>query len=208
MADYLQIPEIASRLDVSDKTARKYVKTGELPSTYMGRSYRVSEEDLQAFIESRRVEGPKAPKAKRRASLDYLGEAKRQLANSSYGRGREYDRTAAMLGKACERLEAQFRGDKFTPESFRDFMAVAAGLAQTAEESTHAELRDLEEKHGAEHNLRAQRSVIAPAADRCAGLVFQAMRINPERYADPAGMKEALEELRAGLAEWNYATSR
>lgn len=55
MADYLKIPELARRLDVSEKTARRYIKTGMLPSTFIGNSYRVTEEDLEAFIHSAEV---------------------------------------------------------------------------------------------------------------------------------------------------------
>jgi excisionase family DNA binding protein len=50
VADYLKIPELARRLDVSEKTARRYVKAGTLPSTFIGGAYRVAEEDLERFL--------------------------------------------------------------------------------------------------------------------------------------------------------------
>jgi excisionase family DNA binding protein len=50
VADYLKIPELARRLDVSEKTARRYVKGGALPSTFIGGAYRVTEEDLEKFL--------------------------------------------------------------------------------------------------------------------------------------------------------------
>src|SRR5215208_2495805 len=50
VADYLKIPEVARRLDVSEKTARRYVKAGALPSTFIGGAYRVTEEDLEEFV--------------------------------------------------------------------------------------------------------------------------------------------------------------
>ena len=50
MAGYLKIPEVARRLDVSEKTARRYVKAGTLPSTFIGGAYRVSEDGLEEFL--------------------------------------------------------------------------------------------------------------------------------------------------------------
>lgn len=61
MADYLKIPEIARRLDVSEKTARRYVKDGTLPSVFVGGAYRVSEEDLEDYLQDARVQPGKAP---------------------------------------------------------------------------------------------------------------------------------------------------
>jgi excisionase family DNA binding protein len=56
VADYVKIPELARRLDVSEKTARRYVKTGVLPSRFIGGAYRVRIEDLAKFIEDAKVE--------------------------------------------------------------------------------------------------------------------------------------------------------
>ena len=55
MADYLKIPEVARRLDVSEPTVRRMVKGGKLPSVFIGGAYRVNEEDLAEYIERARV---------------------------------------------------------------------------------------------------------------------------------------------------------
>jgi len=69
VADYLKIPEVARRLDVSEKTARRYVKAGALPSTFIGGAYRVTEEDLEEFVHRAEVTPEEAsPKADRRSS--------------------------------------------------------------------------------------------------------------------------------------------
>lgn len=60
MDDALKLSEVAHRLGISERTARRYVRSGELPSVYYGAAYRVSEEDLEKFIESRRSRSPKA----------------------------------------------------------------------------------------------------------------------------------------------------
>jgi excisionase family DNA binding protein len=61
VADYLKIPEIARRLDISEKTARRYIKAGALPSTFIGGAYRVTEEDLEQFFHRAEVR-PEIPK--------------------------------------------------------------------------------------------------------------------------------------------------
>jgi excisionase family DNA binding protein len=60
LADYLKIPEVARRLDVSEPTVRRMVKSGKLPSVFIGGAYRVSEEDLAEYIEQARVTPGKA----------------------------------------------------------------------------------------------------------------------------------------------------
>jgi excisionase family DNA binding protein len=55
LADYLKIPEVARRLDVSEPTVRRMVKGGKLPSVFIGGAYRVSEQDLDEYLESARV---------------------------------------------------------------------------------------------------------------------------------------------------------
>lgn len=66
MTEYLKIPEIARRLDVSDMTIRRYIRRGELPSVFFGNAYRVTEEDLNAFVARgqaphSQARGPRAP---------------------------------------------------------------------------------------------------------------------------------------------------
>ena len=58
MAEQLKLPEVARRLGVSEKTARRYIKSGTLPSLFIGGAYRVEEEDLEAFLQGARVSPP------------------------------------------------------------------------------------------------------------------------------------------------------
>ncbi len=50
----LKISEVARRLDVSDKTVRRWIERGELPVHKLGHSIRISEADLSAFLAQRR----------------------------------------------------------------------------------------------------------------------------------------------------------
>src|SRR5215203_959818 len=71
VADYLKIPELVRRLDVSEKTARRYVKSGALPSTFIGGAYRVTEQNLEEFIHRAEVKPEDAsPKVESRSSLE------------------------------------------------------------------------------------------------------------------------------------------
>ncbi|MBA2624379.1 MAG: helix-turn-helix domain-containing protein [Acidimicrobiia bacterium] len=67
MAEYLKLAEVARKLDVSEKTARRYVKSGEIPSVFIGNKYRVSEDDLQEYIRGAQVH-PVGGRPKARAS--------------------------------------------------------------------------------------------------------------------------------------------
>jgi excisionase family DNA binding protein len=55
VAEQWKLPEVARRLGVSEKTARRYVKSGALPSVFVGGAYRVSQEDLQRFLQGAKV---------------------------------------------------------------------------------------------------------------------------------------------------------
>src|SRR5436190_2128920 len=68
MSSHLKLPEVALRLGISEKTARRYIKSGALPSIFVGNAYRVHPDDLDAFVKRTSVshgvgEGPETPKA-------------------------------------------------------------------------------------------------------------------------------------------------
>jgi excisionase family DNA binding protein len=62
VANLLKLTEVAQRLDVSEKTVRRYVKRGVLPSIFVGNAYRVSEEDVVEYLRLARVGGEHDPK--------------------------------------------------------------------------------------------------------------------------------------------------
>ena len=69
VSSYLKLPDVALRLGVSEKTARRYIKSGALPSIFVGNAYRVHPNELATFVERESVghsavaatESPKAP---------------------------------------------------------------------------------------------------------------------------------------------------
>ncbi len=55
MSDYLKIKEVAERLEVSPKTARKYIRNGTIPSSFIAGAYKVHRDDLERYLEEARV---------------------------------------------------------------------------------------------------------------------------------------------------------
>jgi excisionase family DNA binding protein len=95
LADYLKIPEVARRLDVSEPTVRRMVKGGKLPSVFIGGAYRVSEEDLEKYLEAAKVRpGDGSPKDQARPPLEehQLSGVPGALENYMRRRAKEHDK--------------------------------------------------------------------------------------------------------------------
>ena len=62
MADvekWLSVQDLVERLGVHEQTVRRWIKSGELPAYALGdrAGYRIAPDDLQAFLDRRRVTG-------------------------------------------------------------------------------------------------------------------------------------------------------
>ena len=55
--NYLSTKIVAERLSMSCKTIRRYLKSGTLPSLKIGKLRRISEADLEKFIDDRKNRG-------------------------------------------------------------------------------------------------------------------------------------------------------
>jgi len=55
--NYLSAQQVADRLSISIRTIRQYIKNGKLPSCKIGKLRRISEADLEEFIEKRKFRG-------------------------------------------------------------------------------------------------------------------------------------------------------
>ena len=49
----LTIPEVAERLQVSIKTVRRWIVSGDLPTVRLGRQIRIQPKDLDIFLRQR-----------------------------------------------------------------------------------------------------------------------------------------------------------
>jgi excisionase family DNA binding protein len=52
----LTVSEVADMFRVSSMTVYRLIRNGELPAVRVGRSYRVREDDLQAYLEAQVVD--------------------------------------------------------------------------------------------------------------------------------------------------------
>lgn len=52
----LTVAEVAELFRVSSMTVYRLIRSGELPAVRVGRSYRVTQQDLQAYLESQVVD--------------------------------------------------------------------------------------------------------------------------------------------------------
>lgn len=50
---YLTLPELADRLKVSRRTVRRWIKDGELVAYKFANQYRISESNLEEFLQRR-----------------------------------------------------------------------------------------------------------------------------------------------------------
>lgn len=57
MARLLTVAEVASIMRVSRMTVYRLIRRGQLKAIRVGRNYRVTEEDLKAYLESSAVTG-------------------------------------------------------------------------------------------------------------------------------------------------------
>lgn len=51
-ARFLTVAEVAELLRVSTMTVYRLIKSGELPAARIGKSYRVREDDIDAYLEA------------------------------------------------------------------------------------------------------------------------------------------------------------
>jgi len=130
MTDYLKIPELARRLDVSEKTARRYIKGGALPSTFIGGAYRVTEEDLEEFLHRAEVKPEGAsPKGHGLLSAEWAlsladeGTFQQAITNALSQDLR--DLAVDLVGNLQPRLFEDVRSEKPSPEDGRRVRAFA-----------------------------------------------------------------------------------
>ncbi len=116
MARLLKLPEVAQRLEVSEKTARRYVKAGVLPSAFVGNAYRVNEEDVEEYLRRAKVEvGDNTPKAPAPPPLEEVPELGRRTTPEALN---------AYMKRRAKSLEAELTDDN----SPHFFTATAATL--------------------------------------------------------------------------------
>jgi excisionase family DNA binding protein len=74
VAEYLKIPEVADLLELSEQTIRRRVKSGDIPSVFVGGVYRIPRTELKEYLEQVRVRPGEAARPKADAAEGGPGE--------------------------------------------------------------------------------------------------------------------------------------
>jgi len=115
VVELLKLAEVARRLGISEPTARRYVKTGKLPSVYVGGSYRVRDTDIEEFLRRAEVRpGENLPKAAAPSS-EPKTEERRESEVHTAGAHMEGQGSLRAAGEVIDLLE-QIWNHELTPE--------------------------------------------------------------------------------------------
>ncbi len=163
MSEYLKIPEVARRLDVSEKTARRYIRSAELPSAFIGGAYRVSEEDLANYMKAAIVEPEEVdahPKAAAAApvSLSQWFEARCGHSFLALSKDELQERFDALAEDGPERREL---GLKINNE-FNEFCAFPRNVTTQERLSMRKMIRDSISAVAVKHQLALFESGLYP----------------------------------------------
>lgn len=148
MSEYLKLSEAGQRLGVSEKTARRYVKQGVLPSVFVGGAYRVSPEDVDAFLESARVSSKvPAPSPTEQPSFNDVLEDERRSSENLAVRFKYQNRLLREWLDRWEREIEDVEANRFVPrEGFGNDMAVKSlfALSHAFDKNGGKNMADLE----------------------------------------------------------------
>ena len=190
MAEQLKLPEVARRLGVSEKTARRYIKSGKLPSVFIGGTYRVEEEDLEVFLQGARVSPP--GKAPRRSSPEL-----------SLFNGIEDERRSSRFAEAIFATADKCVGTMTTPDTDPRTAAGMVDALLALHESVLAPLKDdavrqaLTDEEGDEILSIAERLIEAATTG------IQRL----EEAAEDAGQEDDAKRMREQIREMNRRMS-
>src|SRR5688572_27487240 len=98
---HLTLSDVAGLMGVSERTVRRWIKSGMLKAYKPGRDYRIPESSVRAFVEDSEI----SPKALRRSALEP------SLFNGLEDERRPYDFQAAAAGlhRYCSHWERKLR---------------------------------------------------------------------------------------------------
>lgn len=195
MANYLKLQEVAHRLGISERTARRYVTRGELPSVYVGGSYRVSEEALDEYLRQAEVRPGKAPAQPSEAGTETA---------LTHERTRHYRAVAEQAEISSAYWESRLDDENgLSNDEVYSLLSFSRPFTNALEGLTNAELRDLREQYPGDEDLR-YRSVLEPARFRWVGVVLSVARLRIFDYPDNPEARQMFREFR----EWTEALDK
>jgi excisionase family DNA binding protein len=173
---HLSLSEAAEALDISERTAYRWVKSGKLKAFKPGRDYWIPESAIREVVEGSEVR----PKVEIRSSLEpslFNGlEDERRIAIN-------YDTCRTALDGFCDYWNEILDADRLDPQALDDFDAAAKVLAPTYLELWSAEKTELGPQEDAGEPLfHSERSALWPAIDRFIALGIHMDRIGREQF--------------------------
>jgi excisionase family DNA binding protein len=189
----LSLSEVAGLMGVSERTVRRWIKSGKLRAYKPGRDYRIPESAVREFVEDSEI----SPKGLRRSSLEpslFNGlEEERRIAI-------DYGACRAALEGFCDHWQPALSGERrLGHQAFQDFKADATSLSRPARELMGAEMTELGQEYDEEGDpvFYTEHSELGPAIVRFHNLVIQMDRLGKEQFGeDLAGEPEMGELIR------------
>jgi excisionase family DNA binding protein len=145
VADYMKIPEVAQLLGLSEKTVRRRVKAGEIPSVFIGGVYRINRTDLNEYLKFARVRPGKASAPPSQPNFNHLLAEDRRTEETT----RELERLRKHVAGTLERWERAARGEgptlqidySFSLEAWAQVISLTEWLGELLREATVPEQR-------------------------------------------------------------------
>jgi excisionase family DNA binding protein len=124
---HLSLSEVSGSMGVSERTVRRWIKSGKLKAYKPGRDYRIPESAVREFVEESEV----YPKAARRSSLEpslFNGILEEERREATYGPWRDF------VNRFVDRWEKRIKEGTFDRGSLREFEEIVDDLLPTLTE--------------------------------------------------------------------------
>jgi excisionase family DNA binding protein len=132
---HLTLSDVAGLMGVSERTVRRWIKSGKLKAYKPGRDYRIPESSVRAFVEGSEI----SPKALRRSALEP------SLFNGLEDERRPYDFRAAATGlhRYCSHWERKLRENDFDYQALKEFFVAVEHWHPILQTALDTELNEL-----------------------------------------------------------------
>jgi excisionase family DNA binding protein len=176
--EHLSLAEAAERMGISERTARRWIKSGKLRAYKPGRDYWIPESALTELVEESEVH-PKALTSSQ-PSFDGLLEERRIAI--------PYEVCRYALESFCNHWQPALSGKRrLDRQGFEDFKADAASLYGLTRVVMGVEMEELGGQHYDEEGdpvFYTERSEFGPAIVRFHDLAIRMERIGKERFGE------------------------
>jgi excisionase family DNA binding protein len=192
---YLSLSEAADALDISERTAHRWIKAGKLRSYKPGRDHKIPQSAIIEAIEAGEVR-PKAP-SRSRSELTFNGLLEEERRRAELGEIREiYHGPGEALERYCERWERRLAEDDLALQAVREFLIAADAWLPILQEAVVSESLELARVVGSTEDdrvsdeMRAE-SVMLPAAYRYHEIGRRLQKVWQERFASDANASDS-----------------